>query len=305
MGNRMMDFQEFTEAVLEEIRKKADGSFDVLIRDTIKNNDVKITGIYAVARDSDIGPCVYLDEFYKEYEDGGMELGESVDEIYRLVTKYLNNVPDVDVSCFLSWEPVQSNIYAKLVNAKQNKLQLETIPHRMFLDLAVVYYAVVRDKEQEIGTILIRNEHMKSWDQDEETLYQTAMCNMRADGEANFVSMETMLKQIYSDADIPLDVRECNTGMYILTNSRKKFGASEILDKSTLRMIADKLGDEFIVLPSSIHETIVLPSRMGTGYGSLADMVREVNDTEVMEEERLSYHVYVYSRDEDTLQIAA
>ena len=68
---------------------------------------------------------------------------------------------------------------------------------------------------------------------------------------------------------------------------------------------ADKIGDGFIVLPSSLHETIVLPSREEAEYKRLADMVREVNDTQVDAEERLSYHVYVYSRDEEVLKIVA
>ena len=92
---------------------------------------------------------------------------------------------------------------------------------------------------------------------------------------------------------------------YILTNRRKRFGAAEILDKKTLRMIADRVGDGFIVLPSSLHETIVLPPKAESEYERLADMVREVNDTQVDVEERLSYHVYAYSRDEETLKIVA
>lgn len=59
------------------------------------------------------------------------------------------------------------------------------------------------------------------------------------------------------------------------------------------------------MLPSSVHETIVLPPKDEEEYRRLADMVREVNDTDVDVEERLSYHVYVYSRDEEALQIVA
>ena len=76
-------------------------------------------------------------------------------------------------------------------------------------------------------------------------------------------------------------------------------------DKKTLRMIADKVGDGFIVLPSSLHETIILLPKDTKTYDGLAKMVREVNDTQVDREERLSYHVYVYSRDEETLRIVA
>lgn len=303
-----MSFEEFRENILQEIRARADGAFQVKKHDVIRNNNVKQAGIAVVVKEeTDIGPCVYLDEFYREYESDGMKFDEIVDEVYRLILKYWEDMPDVDLSGFRNWETVHGDIYPKLVNAKQNKELLEKIPHRNFLDLAVVYYAVDRDHTREdIGTILIYNGHMEIWGQEEENLYQTAMRNMRADGEADFITLETIVKRI---AGITFPKKDGNashdTDMYILTNHRRRFGAAEILDKKTLRMVADKVGDGFIVLPSSVHETIILPPKDATEYEGLAAKVREVNDTQVDVEERLSYHVYVYSRDEETLKIVA
>ena len=303
----MMSFEEFRENILQEIRVRADGAFQVKKHDVIKNNNVKQTGIAVVKEEADIGPCVYLDEFYREYESDGMKFDEIVDEVYRLILKYEADMPDVDLSGFRNWETVQGDIYPKLVNAEQNKGLLEKIPHRDFLDLAVVYYAVARDHAREdIGTFLIHNGHMEIWGQEEENLYQTAMMNMRADGEADLITLETIIKRIEGITFPKKDGNASHdTDMYILTNRHRRFGAAEILDKKTLRRIADKVGDGFIVLPSSIHETIILPPKDVKKYDGLAKMVREVNDTQVDREERLSYHVYVYSRDEDTLEIVA
>ena len=304
----MMSFEEFTDHILQEICVRADGAFQVKKHDVTQNNNVKQTGITVMKEGVDIEPCVYLDELYREYEADGMKLDEIVDEVYRLILKYEEDMPDVDISVFQNWETIRDDIYPKLVNAEQNKELLEKIPHRNFLDLAVVYYAIARDYAREdIGTILILNGHMEIWGQEEENLYQTAMRNMRADGEADFVTLESVVKHILRGITLPddesKDLRRKN--MYILTNHRRRFGAAEILDKKTLRTIADQIGDRFIVLPSSVHETIVLPPKEEAEYGRLADMVREVNDTQVDVEERLSYHVYVYSRDEEMLKIVA
>ncbi|MDE6406322.1 MAG: hypothetical protein K2M20_11815 [Lachnospiraceae bacterium] len=304
----MMGFEEFTENILIEIRARADGVFQVKKHDAAKNNNVKLTGITVMKKEADTGFCVYLDGLYREYESGGMEFGEIVDEVYRLIQQHGEDAPDVDISGLRNWETVYGDIRAKLINAEQNKEQLKEIPHRRFLDLAVVYYAVVKDHAQEeIGTVLIRNGQMEKWGQEEETLYQTAMRNMRADGEADFATIETVIRNIMPGITFPAGRGRAPwaTGMYILTNRRKRFGAAEILDRKTLRMIADRIGDKFIVLPSSLHETIVLPPGDETEYQRLANMVREVNDTQVDLEERLSYHVYVYSRDEGTLKTVA
>lgn len=305
----MMSFEEFTENVLKEIRVRADGAFQVRKHDVTKNNHVKLTGIAVMREGTDIEPCFYLDELYRGYESGGMKFEETVDEVYELILKNMDDdVPDVDLSGFTKWETVQGNVYAKLINAEQNREQLGAIPHRMFLDLAVVYYAAVRDHaKEEVGTILIRKEHMEEWGQKEETLYQTAMRNMRSDGAADFAGIETVVRRILPDIVVSdeEEQKSPDINMYILTNNRRRFGAAEILDKKTLRMIADQVGDGFIVLPSSVHETIVLPPKEEAEYTRLADMVRIVNDTQVDIEERLSDHVYVYSRDEEALKIVA
>lgn len=301
-------FEEFTEDVLKEIRMKMGDAYQIRKRDMVKNNDVKLTGIEVIKEEANIGPCVYLDEFYRKYESDGMRFGEIVDEVYRLILKHEEDTPDVDLSGFRSWGTVRGDIYPKLINAEQNKGLLERIPHRMFLDLAVVYYAAVRDYAQkDIGTILIHNGHMEIWGQEEENLYQTAMMNMCADGEADFTPITTVIKSILPDTAFP--PASCgspeNIGMYILTNRRKRFGAAEILNGETLREVAGRVGDRFIVLPSSLHEVIVLPPKDETEYRRLADMVRDINMTQVEAEERLSDHVYVYSREEETLRIVA
>jgi len=300
----MMSFEEFTEDILKEIRLKMGDACQIGKRDVIKNNDVKQTGIEVIKEEANIGPCVYLDELYRKYESDGMRFDEIVDKVHRLILKHEEDTPDVDLAGFRSWETVCENIFPKLVNAEQSKELLAKIPHRNFMDLAVVYYAVARDHEQkDIGTILIYNGHMEIWGQEEENLYRTAMMNMCVDGEADFTDIRTIVERM-TGISFP-DNDSQDTDMYVLTNSRRCFGAAEILDKRTLRMVADQVGDRFIVLPSSVHETLVMPSKDESEYEELAHMVRMVNDTQVEAEERLSDHVYVYSRDEETLQIVA
>ncbi len=236
----MMSFEEFTEDILKEIRLKMGDAFQIGKRDVIKNNDVKQTGIEVIKEEANIGPCVYLDELYRKYESDGMRFDEIVDKVHRLILKHEEDTPDVDLAGFRSWETVCENIFPKLVNAEQSKELLAKIPHRNFMDLAVVYYAVARDHEQkDIGTILIYNGHMEIWGQEEENLYRTAMMNMCVDGEADFTDIRTIVERM-TGISFP-DNDSQDTDMYVLTNSRRCFGAAEILDKRTLRMVADQV----------------------------------------------------------------
>ena len=92
---------------------------------------------------------------------------------------------------------------------------------------------------------------------------------------------------------------------YVLTNPQKVFGAVELLDGSTLKGIGDELGGDFIVLPSSLHESIIIPADGSVSYQELADIVTDINRNMVSIMERLSDHVYLYEREKGVLKIAA
>ncbi len=233
---------------------------------------------------------------------------EIADKIYDLFTGHYGERMDFDADAFMDWETVKHSIRAKLINAAQNKERLTKSPHRMFLDLAVVYYVKADGFwEKGTGSIPVNDQHMKLWEQEEENLYETAISNMRSEGEPCFESFEDIIKQMaveYAGLEEKPEQQQ-NVGMYILTNCNQKYGATEILNKSVLRSIADQIGDKFVVLPGSLHEVIVLKADEKADYERFADMVKMVNATQLSEEERLSDHVYVYSRSEEMLKIAA
>ena len=91
---------------------------------------------------------------------------------------------------------------------------------------------------------------------------------------------------------------ESETPLYVLTNKARLYGASCILYPNLLDSIADKLTCDFYLIPSSIHEVILVPES-GTEDTNLNDMVAEVNHTQVDPKEVLADHVYYYDRKED------
>jgi len=88
---------------------------------------------------------------------------------------------------------------------------------------------------------------------------------------------------------------------YIMTNKYQINGASVLLYHGLLDGLAEKLGTDLYVIPSSIHEFLILPVLPGTCIQDLNAMIHEVNSTQVEEEEILSDHAYFYSRSEKLL----
>ena len=92
--------------------------------------------------------------------------------------------------------------------------------------------------------------------------------------------------------------------MYVCTNASKINGAGVILYENLLKDFAQKVGADFYILPSSVHETLLIPVSDQFDVETLKAMVCEVNMTQVAPEEQLSDQVYLYSRECDQIRIA-
>ena len=90
------------------------------------------------------------------------------------------------------------------------------------------------------------------------------------------------------------EVEPAMPGVYVCTNESKHHGASVLMYPDFMDEVADKLGGDFYIIPSSIHETLLFPAKDVENYHDLEAMVREVNETQVAPEERLSDNVYHY-----------
>ena len=301
-----MRLEEFAEKVLKGVKEKARETLKVRIVSEKKNNGVTLTGITASRPESSGGACIYLENYYEGYCDGRITLDWVAEDVYDKLMEHCNDLDGMDMRVLWDWEAAKPNIRAKLVNREMNREFLKKVPHREFLDLAVIYY-VTLDGLSEIGTtaFTVSDKNMEAWKKDENALYQMAVSNMRLDGKPVFEDMKKIIRSMMPEEIPDLAVGIPKFRFYVLTNSQKVFGAVELLDGNTLKEIGDELGDDFIVLPSSLHESIIIPADGSVSYQKLADMVTDINVNVVSTEERLSDHVYLYEREEGVLRIAA
>ncbi len=84
--------------------------------------------------------------------------------------------------------------------------------------------------------------------------------------------------------------------LYVLTNSSGICGACALLYPDQLKNFADMLESDLVILPSSIHEVLLVPYDDHISFDELAHMVSHINRAEVPVEDRLSDQVYLYSR---------
>ncbi len=76
-----------------------------------------------------------------------------------------------------------------------------------------------------------------------------------------------------------------------------------MLYPNLFRNFADVIGSSFYIIPSSIHELLLLPDESMEEDKEFIDMIKLINDTQVVPEEILSYSLYYYDKEEDKVFI--
>ncbi|MDE6055174.1 MAG: hypothetical protein K2G55_15780 [Lachnospiraceae bacterium] len=83
----------------------------------------------------------------------------------------------------------------------------------------------------------------------------------------------------------------------MLSNKYRIEGATCVLYPMLLADICDKLKSSFYIIPSSIHEVLILPTDNTEEGENIRAIIKKVNDTQVALEDILSYSLYYYERD--------
>lgn len=295
-----MDYNMFKECILEGMSEIFEGC-EFRIHDVLKNNGVVLDGL-VMSDDKRISPTVYLNDFYDNFICG-TELNDIINDIERI---FKDNMIDenYDACSLLDYKNSYGKVAFKLINYDMNERLLKTVPHRKFLDLAVVYYVIIKDDVMGNATVLINNNWLNEWKITEEELFKLASGNSPRILEPEIVSVKDMVLDLMEDK---LDEEErpdwmeeeCN--MYVLTNKAKQYGAATILYDNILKDFARKNSSDIYILPSSVHELILVPASEILQKEGLTDMVKEVNSTQVPMQEILSDHAYIYNIEEDSI----
>lgn len=299
-----MSITEFAEAVKKELETRT--GEEVEIANYQKNNGVTLCGIVIKDMQSNIVPTIYLESFYEKYiHDEDMDyVVDNILDIYKesRVEGYR------DMSFFCDFNKVKDKIAFKLINFNDNKEILKKVPYIKFLDLAKVYYVNVELEDFGAGTVLVHNTHMIEWGVSVEELEKHAVENTPKLSPLQMIDLWDVAERLEEEISEELrdsvsEIRKENKS-YIMTNQQKTFGATTMLYKDVIKNHAEKLQCDIYILPSSIHDLILIPADFDMNVEYMKYMVRDVNRTQVLREEVLSDSVYIYHRETDSISIA-
>lgn len=283
-----MNYEQFVCAMFECTSKKAAEDELVERQEMLKNNGVVAIGLTVRKKDSQVAPIIYLEEFYEKHL-----LGVPVEMLSEFLVRKSREIPPAP-NChyeeITDFSKIKNQVVYKLVNAEKNKKLLEKVPNLPILDFAIIFYWMVPAGDDEYGSVLIRNSHMNLWKIPISLLYQCAKQNTPRLLPCAFAPLSDFVKEFSGELweESPL---------YILSNKMGLNGAASLLYPGMPGKIYEKLKRNYYLLPSSIHEFLVVPDCEMVEPENLRSIVQEVNATQLRTEELLSDNIYYFDGD--------
>lgn len=292
----MLNYEDFCRTVAGKVCSHLPSGVLANPKDITKNNDTVLKGLVFSDPGTNISPTIYLESFYEEFEKG-RDISDITSHIVRLYNS-TRVKEDIDMGFFMDFNIARNHICYKLINHASNEKSLKNIPHIPFLDLSIVFICHMDISDDQNGSILISNEHMKMWKADTRTLYRSALLNTPRLLPAQITEMGELIRSLAAEENAAPSPA---FPMYIMSNNSRILGATAILYPDALKKAAQMLSDDLYIIPSSIHEVILVPYKDSPEPDELNKIIGEVNKTAVEDSEYLSDHCYYYSQKDDQI----
>lgn len=298
----MMDFNEFQNQILQEAKDRMWG-VQVEIRPVEKLQGESYTGLSIQPNDSPMAATLNLDSVYNQMVDQGKSFQEVADDLITHAADIIVDMPKIDVNDITNYDQMKNTLVVQVIPTDRNAEMLADIPHKNIEDMSLVYRMQIDQNENGTSSVLITNAMLENYGVTVNQLHQDAMDAAVINNPATFRSMQEVLSDLMGmPADLmpPLDGPQ----MYVASVENSLNGAGVIAYPDFMNQVAEQVGGDFFVLPSSVHEVLVIPDDGSIDRHDLESMVREVNASEVLPKDQLSDNVYHYDSQDQVFELA-
>ena len=299
-----MNYEEFCAALQEELFNRLDTSCSIHRERVLKNNGVVLDSLALLRSEKHCSPVISLEMLYEQFEKG-RTLAELCEYMISITDAQLP-VSVTSLTSLNSFEEFRNQITWRLISRDKNAELLKTIPWIPFLDLAVIFSLIIQSEGETQISSVITNTLSASWNVTAEELFALAKENTPRIFSASFRRLETVIKEYFPGAadfvheDCPVPT------LYVLTNDAAHNGAACVLYPDKLKDLADEFGSDLLILPSSIHEVLIIADSENFtehDYHVFCNTIKNVNRESIQPEDFLSDNMYLYRRETDNLQI--
>ena len=300
-----MDFKEFVNKLEQDLKDAmADISpgATVDVRSVEKLQEGSYTGITISPAGGNVGMNLNANQLFDQMQDGQSYEGVLAVAV-STAERGLHDMPAVDVSELMNYEAAKKYLCFDVVGSDRNADMLEKVPHTDKENISMVYRLQLDSTENGAATVLITNAMMEQFGVTKEQLHADAMENAQEIRPADFRTMAAVMAEMMG---MPEEMMaDMAPPMYVATNQDKVQGAAVMFYPDFMDQAAKELGGDIFILPSSVHEVLILPDDGNMNAQELKEMVTSINVSEVSPEDRLTDSVYHYDAQERIFELGA
>ncbi len=297
-----MELKDFAALIAVGAQGQLGDQYEITDTVTMKNNSTEYTGIIFQKKTENIAPTIYIEDLYESYKVQEVTVQDAIKEVigrYEQSIKGLQRINGLSVDYTSSRDRV---IY-RLISREKNPFLLKDIPYIPFLDMAITFHLVVSINDSCMQSLKITRELQQRWGVSVEQLLKLAKKNTPELLPARVCELSQLMERYMNTREYTLEpekdlTKEEKIDMIIVSNELGINGAAAVLYDGVIEQIADEYDSDLYLLPSSIHEMIVVPCEEEDLYGTFSSMVNNINKKYVDEDEVLSDRVYIYRREE-------
>ena len=288
-----MDYEQFIRQVMEDLKSMMPDTV-VDITDVAKVQGESYKGILIHPHDSPIAATMNLHSAYEKLQDGE-DYHDILHNIHDQAVEAVSHGQSFDLDLIQDYEKAKERLCVEVIPIKGNEEMLSGIPHTEMEDLAVIH----RIDLDENAVVTVTNGLLEHFGISEEQLHKDAIASAPDVRPSKVAPMHEVLgiPDVFVDPAAPV--------LYVATTTEQVRGAGVIAYPGLLEATAEKLGGDFFILPSSVHEVLFLPHKGNEDFKNLENMVREINNTQVAPQDRLSDQVYHYDSKEKVFELAS
>ncbi len=306
--NTKMDYENFKEQFVADVKDRLEeqgADVKVSVNEVNKLNE-SYEAITVTPEDSNIGVNMSIQKFYDAMQDG-TSYDDVVDKAVDVISKGIEQRPDIDVAALTDYSQMKEKLAMEVVSAEANKEMLENVPHQNMEDMAVVYRFILSSDEDGRASILVTNQILETMGVTPEQLHADAIENAPQIKPAEIKGMSEVMAEMMGVEQaemmglVPMNPED--EQMFVATVPDKVHGAGVLAYQDFMDKAAEKVGGDFFILPSSIHEILIVPDNGKMDLKELEAMVKEVNATQVAPADKLTDSVYHYDSKEKIFEL--
>ena len=306
--NTKMDYENFKEQFVADVKDRlAEQGADVKVSvNEVNKLNESYEAITVTPEGSNIGVNMSLEKFYDAVQDG-TPYDRVVDKAVDVINNGIDKRPEIDVAALTDYSQMKEKLAMEVVSAETNKDMLQNVPHQNMEDMAVVYRFVLSSDDDGRASILVTNQILENMGVTPEQLHADALENAPQIKPAEIKGMSEVMAEMMGAEQAEMmgivPVAPEDEQMFVATVPDKVHGAGVLAYQDFMDQAAERAGGDFFILPSSIHEILIVPDNGKMDLKELEAMVKEVNATQVAPADKLTDSVYHYDSKEKIFEL--